>query len=116
LGLRAGLAAGRVVALGSRRAPADCGTLPVTLRNTAPNPMSLRGAGHFTFSDDGALLKSRLLRGVLRVSGLLGIDGPRQLAVTAYCVHSLCDAYLKPSGVSPANPASPLYPELQVLE
>jgi len=50
--------------------------------------IAIRGANHFTFSDDGALLKSHVMRGVLRVLGKLGIDGRRQLAVTAYCVHS----------------------------
>ena len=57
--------------------------------------LTIRGANHFTFSDDGALLKSYLLRGALRVFGKLGIDGRRQLAVTAYCVHSFFDTYLK---------------------
>lgn len=37
----------------------------------------IRGALHYTFSDDGALLKSRLMRGVLRALGMLSIDGPR---------------------------------------
>jgi len=46
------------------------------------------GANHFTFSDDGALLKSPVMRGVLRLLGKLNIDGDRQLTVTAYCVHS----------------------------
>jgi predicted dienelactone hydrolase len=76
----------------------------------------IRGGNHFTFSDDGALLKSRIVRGVLRLFGKLGIDGRRQLAVTAYCVHGFFDAYLKGANVSPPKIASPLYPEIQVLE
>jgi predicted dienelactone hydrolase len=76
----------------------------------------IRGANHFTFSDDGALLKSRLLRGAFRVFGKLGIDGRRQLAATAYCVHSFFDAYLKAGSVSRPRISSPLYPEIQVLE
>ena len=78
--------------------------------------IAIRGANHFTFSDDGALLKSHIVRGVLRLSGMLGIDGRRQLAVTAYCVHSFFDAYLKRAGVSRLKIRSPLYPEIQVLE
>ena len=78
--------------------------------------ISIRGANHFTFTDDGALLKSHVMRGVLRVFGKLGIDGRRQLAVTAYCVHSFFDAYLKGANVLPPKIASPLYPEIQVLE
>lgn len=74
----------------------------------------IRGANHFTFNDDGALFKSQLIRGILRVIGVLGIDGRRQLAVTAYCVHSFFDAYLKGTTARPPIP-SPLYPEIQLL-
>jgi predicted dienelactone hydrolase len=77
--------------------------------------VTIRGANHFTFSDDGALLKSHLVRGVLRAAGKLGIDGDRQLAVTAYCLHTLFDANLKRS-VSPLMISSSLYPEIQVVE
>jgi predicted dienelactone hydrolase len=76
----------------------------------------IRGANHFTFGDDGALLKSHLVRGVLRGLGKLGIDGRRQLAVTSYCVHSFFDAYLKGAPGSRLKISSPLYPEIQVLE
>lgn len=78
--------------------------------------ISIRGGNHFIFSDDGALLKSRVMRGVLQVFGKLRIDGRRQLAVTAYCVHSFFDAYLKEARDSPLKISSPLYPEIQVLE
>ncbi len=72
----------------------------------------IRGANHFNFSD-GALLKSQFLLRTLRVLGILGIDGHRQLAVTAYCVHSFFDAYLKGASVSRLKIQSPLYPEIQ---
>jgi dienelactone hydrolase len=78
--------------------------------------VAIRGANHFTFSDDGALLKSHVVRGVLRVFGKLGIEGRRQLAVTTYCVHTFFDAYLKGASVSRPQISSPLYPEIQVLE
>ena len=77
--------------------------------------VAIRGAHHFTFSDDGALLKSYVLRRTLRVFGKLGIEGRRQLDVTAYCVHSFFDAYLKGPSVSQLEISSPLYPEIQVL-
>jgi len=48
--------------------------------------------------------------------GIVGIDGRRQLAVTAYCVHSFFDAYLKQESVSQLQLSSPLYPEIRVLE
>jgi dienelactone hydrolase len=76
----------------------------------------IRGANHFLFSDDGALLKSHMVLRTLRMLGILGIDGRRQLAVTAYCVHSFFDAYLKKTGSSRLKISSPLYPEIQVLE
>jgi dienelactone hydrolase len=78
--------------------------------------IAIRGANHFTFSDDGALLKSHVVRGALRLLGKLGIDGRRQLAVTAYCVRSFFDVYLKGASVPPLKVSSPLYPEIQVLE
>jgi len=76
----------------------------------------IQGANHFGFSDDGALLKSHIVLGTLRILGILGIDGRRQLAVTAYCVHSFFDAYLKGPGVSRLKISAPLYTEIQVLE
>ena len=78
--------------------------------------VAIRGAFHFMFSDDGALLKSSIVRGVLRALGKLGIDARRQLAVTTYCVHTFFDHYLKGTGSSRLNLASPLYPEIQILE
>jgi hypothetical protein len=71
---------------------------------------------HFTFSDGGALLKSHVVRGVLRLLGQLGIDGRRQLAVTAYCMRSFFDVYLKGASGPRFKISSPLYPEIQVLD
>jgi predicted dienelactone hydrolase len=78
--------------------------------------VTIRGANHFLFSDDGALLKSHIVMRTLRAFGVVGIDGRRQLAVTTYCVDSFFDAYLKGPAVSRLNISSPLYPELQVLQ
>jgi predicted dienelactone hydrolase len=77
---------------------------------------TIRGAFHFTFSDDGALLKSGIVRGVLRLLGKLRIDARRQLAVTTYCVHSFFDTYLKGTGGPRPSISSPLYPEIEILE
>src|SRR5438034_1087880 len=46
--------------------------------------IKIRGANHFYFCDDGALFKSHIVLGTLRMLGILGIDGRRQLAVTTY--------------------------------
>jgi len=78
--------------------------------------ISIRGANHFLFSDDVALLKSHIVLRTLRALGVVGIDGRRQLAVTVYCVHSFFDAYLKAGSASTPKIASPLYPEIQVFE
>ena len=78
--------------------------------------LSIRGANHFTFSDDGALLRSHAFRWVLRRIGKLRIDGPRQLAVTSYCIRSFFDTYLKQTTASEATISSSLYPEIQVVE
>ncbi len=78
--------------------------------------LEIRGANHFLFSDDGALLKSHIVLRALRALGVVGIDGRRQLAVTAYCVHTFFDAHLKGTSVSRLNISSPLYREIEVLE
>jgi predicted dienelactone hydrolase len=75
----------------------------------------IRGSNHFLFSDDGALRSHIVLR-TLRMLGIVGIDGRRQLAVTTYCVHSFFDAYLKGAGASSLKVSSPLYPEIEVLD
>jgi predicted dienelactone hydrolase len=78
--------------------------------------MEIRGANHFLFSDDGALLKSHILLRILRALGIVRIDGRRQLAVTAYCLRSFFDAFLKNGSESRLAISSPLYPELQSLK
>ena len=78
--------------------------------------IEIRGANHFLFSDDGALLKSHIVMRTLRAFGVVGIDGRRQLAVTAYCLRTFFDTYLRGTSVSRLNISSPLYPEIQVLE
>ena len=77
--------------------------------------IAIRGANHFLFSDDGALLKSHIVLRTLRLFGIVRIDGRRQLAVTTYCVHSFFDAYVKGESSSQFKISSPLYPEIQVL-
>ncbi len=77
--------------------------------------IAIRGANHFLFSDDGALLKSHIVLRALRMAGVVGIDGRRQLAVTAHCVHSFFDAYLKAASVARLEIPSRLYPEIRNL-
>ncbi len=100
----------------SRQIQADIQSIYDRLPADGRLRIAIRGANHFMFSDDGAVLKSRVVRGTLRVFGKLGIDGRRQLAATAYCVHSFFDAYLKRGSVPRFEISSPLYPEIQILE
>lgn len=76
----------------------------------------IRGANHFGFSDNIALLKSHIILGSLRMLGILGMEGRRQLAITAYCVHSFFDSYLKKPGFSRLKVSSGIYPEIEVLQ
>jgi dienelactone hydrolase len=75
----------------------------------------IRGANHFLFSDDAALLKSPLAAAALRTFGFMRIDGRRQLAVTAPCIVAFFDAQFKTPSTPKANVVSPLYPEIEVL-
>jgi len=74
------------------------------------------GAFHFMFSDDGAVMKSSIVRAFLRVTGRLGFSGRRQIDITRYCITTFFDAYLKGAGDSRPALSSPLYPEVRILE
>ena len=76
----------------------------------------IRGANHFTFSDDGALLKSGFVRLVLRFAGQLRIDGRRQLEVTSYCLRTFFETYLQSPSPRTSCPTATPYPELQQFE
>jgi hypothetical protein len=78
--------------------------------------MEIHGANHFLFSDDGALLKSRILLRILRLLGFVRIEGRRQLAITAYCLRNFFDTYLKEAAHSQLRISSSLYPELQSFQ
>jgi len=98
----------------SRQIKADIQSVYDRLPANGRLALEIRGAFHFMFSDDGAVRKSSLVRGVVRLLGRLQIDARRQLAVTSYCLRTFFDAHLKGLDASPAIP-SPEYPELQNL-
>jgi pimeloyl-ACP methyl ester carboxylesterase len=72
----------------SARVKADIRSVYDRLPPAGRRYVVLRGANHFAFSDDGAVLKSGLVRAVLR------IDGRGQLAATADAIRKFFDAYL----------------------
>jgi predicted dienelactone hydrolase len=75
--------------------------------------VQIRGANHYFFADETALLKSPAAMRVLRATGIVDIDGARQLAVTRYLVRSFFDAVLNAPRDSPIDVLSPLYPEVR---
>ena len=74
--------------------------------------ITIHGANHFVFSDDGAFLKSPLVRRVLRAGGLMGLDGRRQIGLTAECIDTFFDVYLKDAPATKLN-ALQTYPEIE---
>jgi dienelactone hydrolase len=74
----------------------------------------VRGANHYMFSDDGAMLKSPLLMRVLRMLGLVPIDGRRQVAVAAHYIVTFFDVYLKGAPASELQ-NQPGYPEVEYI-
>jgi pimeloyl-ACP methyl ester carboxylesterase len=112
--------------LGDHRGEAAAGQ-PESIRNARANIRSIhdrlpddrrlmihiRGANHFLFSDNGALLKSPLAMRVLHWLGIVGLDGRRQLAVTAGCVRRFFDVHLK--GASAADLKQLDYPEIEFV-
>jgi predicted dienelactone hydrolase len=100
----------------TRQIKADIQSIYNRLPPDSRQVVTIRGANHFTFTDDGALLKSHFIRGAFRALGKLGIDGDRQLAVTSYCVCTFFDKFLKGQAAAPSKISSARYPEIQSLE
>lgn len=75
----------------------------------------IRGANHFRFSDDGALLKSPLLMSVLHSLGVVHLDGRRQIALTAHYITTFFDVYLRGAPASNLQ-SQPQYPEVEYVQ
>jgi dienelactone hydrolase len=74
----------------------------------------IRGAGHYMFSDDGAMLKSPLVMRVMRSLGIVPLDGRRQVAVTEHYISTFFDVYLKATPASKLQ-SQPEYPEIEYV-
>jgi predicted dienelactone hydrolase len=74
--------------------------------------ITIRGANHFSFSDQ-ILLKNHFVMRLQRIFGLLGLDGRRGLAITTEYVHTFFDVYLKDAPAALLNKLSQHYPEVQ---
>jgi dienelactone hydrolase len=76
--------------------------------------ITIRGASHYMFSDDGAMLKSPLLKYALQALGIVHIEGRRQVAVTAHYISTFFDVYMK--GAPPSElQRQPQYSEIKYL-
>ena len=75
----------------------------------------IRGANHFGFSDDGAMLKVPLVMSVLQALNIVHLDGRRQIAVTAHYLSTFFDVYLKGVPASKLESQSD-YPEAEYIQ
>jgi dienelactone hydrolase len=76
--------------------------------------IGILGANHYMFSDDGAMLKSPFLMSLMRMLGLVRIDGRRQIAVTAHYIVTFFDVYLKGASASQLHGQAE-YPEVEYI-
>jgi predicted dienelactone hydrolase len=74
----------------------------------------IRGANHFGFSDNGAMLRSPLLMRVLRAFGVVHLNGRRQIAVAVHYIDTFFDVYLKGAPSSELK-LQPEYPEVEYV-
>jgi dienelactone hydrolase len=74
----------------------------------------IRGASHYMFSDDGAMLKSPLVMRVMRTLGIVRLDGRRQVAVAAHYISTFFDVYLQGAPASKLQ-SQPEYPEIEYV-
>jgi dienelactone hydrolase len=75
--------------------------------------ITILGANHYMFSD-GALLKSPFAMRAMRTLGIWRLDGRRQVSVTAHCISSFFDVYLKGAPASELKGLSE-HPEIEFV-
>ena len=74
----------------------------------------IRGANHYMFSDNNALLRNPEMMWLLRMARVVKIDGPRQVAVAAYFIRAFFDVHLNGAPASELQ-ARAAYPEVEYL-
>jgi dienelactone hydrolase len=97
-----------------RQAGANIHSIYDRLPNDRRLMIVIRGAGHYGFSDDGAMLKSPLVMRVLRTVGVVRLDGRRQVALAAHYISAFFDVYLKGAPASELK-SRPEYPEIEYV-
>lgn len=76
--------------------------------------IAIRGANHFGFSDDGAMLKSPAAMDVMRWLGIVHLDGRRQIAITTNFVSAFFDVYLQGAPAKTLR-SRPSYREVEIV-
>jgi hypothetical protein len=88
-----------------------------SIYNGLPNGrllLFIRGANHFSFSDQ-ILLKSQYFVRALQRLQRGGLDGPRGLRITTDYVHTFFDVYLRGAPASLLDNIRKAYPEVQAV-
>jgi pimeloyl-ACP methyl ester carboxylesterase len=75
--------------------------------------ITIRGAHHFSFSDEALLKSHYLMRALSSVAGFGKLDGRRGLTITSAYVHTFFDVYLNDAPSTQLTSISTQYPEVQ---
>ena len=76
--------------------------------------ITIRGAHHFSFSDQALLKSQYLIKALSTVAGFGKLDSRRGLAITSAYVHTFFDVYLKGEPATLLTDLSSQYPEVKV--
>jgi dienelactone hydrolase len=76
--------------------------------------ITIRGAHHFSFSDQSLLKSQYLMKAISSVGAFGKLDARRGLSITTTYVHTFFDVYLKGAPASELRNVSPQYPEVQI--
>jgi len=98
----------------TRRVEANIRSIYDRLPSDRRLEIMVRGANHYMFSDDGAMLKSPLVMRVMRTLGIVRLDGRRQVAVAAHYISTFFDVYLQGAPASELQ-NQPEYPEIEYV-
>jgi dienelactone hydrolase len=76
--------------------------------------ITIRGAHHFSFSDQSLLKSQYLMKALSSVGGFGKLDARRGLKITSTYVHTFFDVYLKGAPVTELTSVPAQYPEVQI--
>lgn len=97
----------------SRKILADIQSVHDRLPAEGRMGLVIRGADHVSFSDS-LLTRSRLARGVMRVTGNYSLEPRRGLAIVAESARRFLDVHLKGAPMSSLQGLAETYPEVQL--